>query len=102
MTSDVMATTTCRADDGGMTTTHSSAHDLAAASARSVRRDPVRTILAVDAGVCVAAGVALVASASVIADRADLAGPSAVRVIGAFLLVLGIAAAKRTALRSPL
>lgn len=73
-----------------MTTTHSSAHDLAAATARPRTSDPVRRVLAVDAGVCIAAGAALLATASTVAERADLASPSAVQVIGAFLLVLGV------------
>ena len=52
--------------------------------------DPIRRILAVDAAVCLATGAALVAGATTIADRADLAGPGAVQVIGAFLVVLAV------------
>lgn len=69
-------------------TTHT--HHLEAAPAPAVLDDPVRRILAIDAGLCLAGGAVLLAAAAPIADRADLAAPTFVRVLGAFLLVLGV------------
>jgi hypothetical protein len=69
-------------------TTHT--HHLEAAASPAVLADPVRRILAIDAGFCLAGGAVLLAAATEIADRADLAAPGFVRVLGAFLLVLGV------------
>ena len=73
-----------------MTTNTSTTHHLEVAPRRAVLSDPVRRILAIDAGVCLAGGAVLLAAATEIADRADLAAPTFVRILGAFLLVLGL------------
>lgn len=71
-------------------TTDTATHHLEAAPRRAVLADPVRRILAIDAGVCLAGGAVLLATATEITDRADLAAPTFVRLLGAFLLVLGL------------
>lgn len=74
---------------GPMTTTTNTTTSDAVRPARPAGIDPVRRILIIDAGFCVVAGTALLASAALIADKVGLEAPTVVRAIGAFLVVLG-------------
>ena len=71
------------------TTTNTTTSDVAVRPARTAGTDPVRRILIIDAGFCIVAGTALLASAALITDNVGLEGPTVVQAIGAFLVVLG-------------
>lgn len=90
MTSQVIVLPVAASHDRCMTTNTTPTHHLEAAPSPAVLVDPVRRILAIDAGFCLAGGAVLLAGATEIADRADLAAPTFVRILGAFLLVLGV------------
>lgn len=72
------------------TTTRTTTADVAVRPVRPARTDPVRRILTIDAAFCILASTTLLASAAPIADHADLASPTVVQAIGAFLLLLGV------------
>ncbi len=71
------------------TTTTLDTHRPARAGAAPA--EPLRHVLAVDAGFCAISGAGLVLAAPALADSLDLAAPSAVRAVGAFLALLGVA-----------
>jgi hypothetical protein len=90
MTRQVIVALSAASHDHRMTNTTHTHHHLEAAPSPAVLTDPVRRVLAVDAGLCLGMGALLLAAAAPIAERADLAAPTFVRVLGAFLLVLGV------------
>jgi hypothetical protein len=75
------------------------ASSTAAPPDRSLLDDPVRRILALDAGFCLVTGTALMASATPIAERTGLAAATVVQSVGGFLVLLGVGLAMLS--RSP-
>lgn len=93
MTWEVIAGRVARPDDEAMTTTDPTSSRTSTAPPVDGRRlldDPVRRILAVDAGVCLVAGGLLLAAAGPLARSAELASPTVLWLLGGFVLLLGI------------